>query len=97
MKLRVLKFAFLCIATTLCAMQTAQARVNVNVGVGIGIPGAFYAPPPPVFFMHPAAPMWPPPVVYSRHGFSPWHHPPHFMGPRHVRHPGWGPPPPRWR
>ncbi|WP_201698888.1 hypothetical protein [Paraburkholderia hiiakae] len=87
------KFAFIYIAATLCAMQTAQAHVNVNVGIGIGIPGAFYAPPP-VFFM-PPAPLWPPPVVYSRHGFSPWHHPPHFTGPRHVRHRG--PPPPRWR
>ncbi|WP_395063088.1 hypothetical protein [Paraburkholderia silvatlantica] len=46
MKLRALKFAFLCIAATLCATQTAQACVNGNVGVGIGIPGAFYAPPP---------------------------------------------------
>jgi hypothetical protein len=96
MNSRVLKFAYIPALAVLCVAQTAQARVNVNVGVGIGFPGAFYAPPPPVVFMHPA-PMWPPPVVYSRYGFSPWHHPPHFMGPRHMRHPGWGPPPPRWR
>jgi len=88
MKPCVVKFAFVPALAVLCAMQTAQARVNVNLGVGFGIPGAFYAPPPPVFFVH-SGPMWPPPVMYSRHGFSPWHHPPRFAGPRHVRHPGW--------
>jgi hypothetical protein len=92
----VLKFVFIPALAALCVAQSAQARVNVNVGVGIGFPGVFYAPPPPVVFMHPA-PMWPPPIVYSRYGFSPWHQPPRFHGPRHMRHPGWGPPPPRWR
>ncbi|SDC85307.1 hypothetical protein SAMN05421548_11124 [Paraburkholderia lycopersici] len=96
MKSCALKFVFLSTLAALCVMQTAQARVAVNVGVGIGIPGAFYAPPPPVVFMHPA-PIWPPPLVYTHHGFSPWHHPPRFVGPRHARRPGWGPPPPRWR